>query len=304
MALRLDFAAPPAFMTAYRRTLLGRRPGLRAGDTLPPIEAHWRSARLSDANLNAYRDHCGIRGEPGLPMHYPHVLISPLHLRMLTEPEYPLGLLGSVHLRNHAVRYRPIPDDAVLDLGARIVGHRFRPQGIETDVDSWAEIAGETVWRERTCFLVRKKDLPEAPPSPLNDVFPWPGDAAGTLLETFGVPANAGKRYGRISGDYNPIHISRVAARALFGFKRDLVHGMWGLARATAGMDELNTDGPVRVDATFKGPLYMTETVRVQATDCPGGRSLRLFVGKEPRPAMLIAVRAAGVEEKPEDIPD
>jgi acyl dehydratase len=98
-----------------------------------------------------------------------------------------------------------------------------------------------------------------------------------------------------VTGDYNPIHVSRLLAR-LFGFRRDLVHGMWGLARATAGLEELADDGPVRVDVAFKGPLYMEHEVTVRASPCAGGRSLRLFCEGDERPAMQVAVRRVAAD--------
>lgn len=303
MALQLDFTARPRFVTVYRRAVLGRRPGMRPGDALPSIAATWRGARVDPTNLADYRAHCGITAEPGLPLHYPHVMISPVHLTMLTEPEYPLGLLGAVHLRNHAVRYRPLVEDDVLDLSAKVVGHRFRPQGVETDVDSWACGAdGEVVWRERSTFLVRQKGLPEDPPSALADIFVWPEDAESEELDAFRIPPDGGRRYAKISGDYNPIHMSKWAAK-VFGFKRDIVHGMWGLARATANVPELASGGPVRVDAAFKGPLFMGSRVAVRTTSVDHGRSLRVFVGDDPRPAIMVAVRAVGADNQPQDAP-
>lgn len=302
MSLNLNFSEAPSFSKAYRRVLFGRRKGMKPGDSLPTITATWKGATIDPQKLQAYRDACNITDEPGLPLHYPHILISPLHITMLTEPEYPLPLLGAVHLRNHVIRYRTIEENETLDLTAQIVGHRFRPQGIETDVDSWATVGDEVVWRERTTFLTRKKGLPEDPESPLVDIFPWPEDSEGTEFLDFQVGPKTGKRYAKISGDYNPIHISKLMAK-MFGFKRDIAHGMWGVARATADMSELTNDGPVRLDVVFKGPLFMTKQVAVKSHTLTSGTSLRLFVGSDPRPAMMVAVRPTEAGDLPENAP-
>ncbi len=302
MSLQLDFSEAPSFSKAYRRVLFGARRGMKAGDELPAITATWKGATLDENNLQAYRDVCQITAEPGLPIHYPHVLISPLHITMLTEPEYPLPLLGAVHLRNHAIRYRAIEERESLDLTATIAGHRFCKQGIETDVDSCAMVGDEVVWRERTTFLTRKKGLPEAPSSALADVFPWPEDMEGEEHLAFTIGAKTGKRYAKISGDYNPIHISKWMAK-MFGFKRDIAHGMWGVTRATADLPELTSDGPVRLDVMFKGPLFMTKEVVVRRQSLDNGTSLRLFVDSDPRPAMLVSVRETTPNALPEAAP-
>jgi len=223
-----------------------------------------------------------------------------MHLNIMTEPEFPLALMGAVHLRNHAIRYRPIQDTEVLDLSAVVGECRFRPQGIEFDLDTLVEVAGEKVWAERTTFLVRKKLSKEDPASPLAEIYPWSEDSPEELAQ-FQVPRGAGREFAAITGDYNPIHISSILAK-LFGFKRDLVHGMWGVARAMSTVKELNEETPIRVDIAFKGPLFMTHHIRVQATPCSEGRSLRLFCGQETRPAVQIVVREATPESVPESL--
>ena len=115
-------------------------------------------------------------------------------------------------------------------------------------------------------------------------------------------PGNAGRRYASITGDYNPIHISPLAAR-LFGFPQDLVHGMWGVARASAGLKELQTENPVRADVSFKGPLYIGKQVRVNGISTSDGRKLKIFCGSELRPAVLVSLREVNKMSKPLNCP-
>ena len=252
------------------------------------------------AQLLSYRDCCRADGEPGLPLHFPHVLVSPLHLALMTQPEFPLGLLGSLHLRNHAVRYRPIAVEERLDFFVSTGQARFRPQGIEFDLETEARVGEELVWAEVSTFLVRKKLSTEDPASPLAGLFDWPEE--GEELTQFQIPGNAGRRYASITGDYNPIHISPLAAR-LFGFPQDLVHGMWGVARASAGLKELQTENPVRADVSFKGPLYIGKQVRVNGISTSDGRKIKIFCGSEPRPAVLMSLREVNKMSKPLNCP-
>ena len=300
MALHLDFTSPPSLWKAYPRFIFGRRGGIRRGQDFPLLSARWAGVSVDTELLQRYRECCEIVDEPGLPIHYPHVIASPMHLVMLTEPEFPLRLLGAVHARNHAIRYRPVQPQEQLDLQSRILQCRYRPQGYEIDFETQVKSAGELVWSEITTFLVRKKLRDEEPPSPLADVFPWEDEQA-QLVDEFLVPKRAGKRYAAITGDYNPIHISRLLAK-LFGFRRDLVHGMWGVARATNRVEELRSEGPVRVDIAFKGPLYMEHKVKGLSAPCEGGQSLRLFCGKEERPAVHVVVRAVDKDTHPIDV--
>ncbi len=53
------------------------------------------------------------------------------------------------------------------------------------------------------------------------------------LLSELIVPGNAGRAYGSLSGDRNPIHLSALTAR-LFGFSRPIAHAMYLVARLEA----------------------------------------------------------------------
>lgn len=301
MAVELQFDSAPTPWRAYSRILTGGRRGLKSSSEIPQLRARWSGLRLDRAQLARYRENTLVVNEPDLPIHFPHVLASPLHLTMLSEPEFPLKLLGAVHLRNHSIRYRPVRLEERLDMEACLVGGRCRPQGVELDLDTWLESAGELVWSERTTFLIRSRTSEHDEPSPLADIFPWSEGAEPVV--SFRVPPRAGKRFAALTGDYNPIHVSWPLARA-FGFKRDLVHGMWGVARAGQGLPELNTDQPVRIDLSFKGPLYMLHQVEGFAVPCEGGRSVRLFCEGESRPAVEMAIRKVPLEQRPEDIPN
>jgi acyl dehydratase len=73
------------------------------------------------------------------------------------------------------------------------------------------------------------------------------------------LPADLGRRYAAVSGDYNPIHLYRITARA-FGFPRPIAHGMWSLARCLA---ELEGRLPARctVTASFGKPILLPAKV-------------------------------------------
>ena len=300
MARALEYRHSPSLWKAYRRFLFTRRSGLFQAHEFPRLTANWRGHQIDERQLSRYRACCEIESEPGLPLHFPHVLVSPLHLTLMTQPEFPLGLLGSLHLRNHAIRYRPIQAQEQLDLFVATRQARFRPQGIEFDLETEVKVGEELVWAEVSTFLVRKKLSTEDPASPLAGLFDWSEE--GEELTRFQIPKTAGRHYASITGDYNPIHISPLAAR-LFGFPRDLVHGMWGVARASADLEELQSDKPVRLDVTFKGPLFMRTEVKVTSAPVPKGRNLKLFCGTEPRPAALIRLREVNKMSKPLNYP-
>ena len=65
--------------------------------------------------------------------------------------------------------------------------------------------------------------------------------------------------YAAVSGDRNPIHTSRVGARA-FGFRRRIAHGMWTKARCLAQLAPRLPEA-YAVEVTFKTPVELPATV-------------------------------------------
>jgi acyl dehydratase len=103
------------------------------------------------------------------------------------------------------------------------------------------------------------------------------------LSSSFQAPAGLGRRYGFVSGDVNPIHMSNLTARA-FGFPRAIAHGMWSLARLAAEFDAGQIDGACELDVRFKLPIYLPSTVTLQrwSIDNGTGFALRDAQGDKP----------------------
>lgn len=77
---------------------------------------------------------------------------------------------------------------------------------------------------------------------------------------TWDLPGTLGRRYARVSGDWNPIHLSSLTARP-FGYRRPIAHGMWTLGRAFAAMPLPES---FTVDATFASSLTLPSAVESQ----------------------------------------
>jgi acyl dehydratase len=95
------------------------------------------------------------------------------------------------------------------------------------------------------------------------------------------VGREVGPSYAAVSGDRNPIHTSRLAARAL-GFPRTIAHGMWSKAHCLAAL-EGRLPERYTVDVAFKLPVLLPATVDFSAAElvgaAPDGRSTAVPAG-------------------------
>src|SRR5699024_1219776 len=70
------------------------------------------------------------------------------------------------------------------------------------------------------------------------------------------IPAHIGRRYARVAGDYNPIHLGAPTAR-LFGFRAAIATGMWLAARSAAAINVERIRYPHEFTVEFKRPVYL-----------------------------------------------
>ena len=125
---------------------------------------------------------------------------------------------------------------------------------------------GQEVWRSRSTYLARGAKAPEGAPEADIEV---PVGELERVAATWRVPDDAGRRYAKVSGDVNPIHLSGLTAKA-FGFKRAIAHGMWVKARVLGTLSGRLPDALV-VDVSFRKPLLLPSTVTLSTAQAGGG---------------------------------
>lgn len=246
---------PPALWSMYSRAILSKS---ATSDTAAPTRIPALSASLlgvtGDARaLARYRAVCGFAPHRWMPATWPHILAFPLHMRLLTDPAFPLPLLGLVHLSNRITQRRRLLEGECLDIHCHLGEQRSTERGIEFDIVTEAHSAGRLVWSEISTTLHRlpKSSATSTPRTP---------PALPRYAHTLDVhaPESLGRRYGRVSGDLNPIHLHALSAR-LFGFPRAIAHGMWSKAHCIAMLEQQIGwgDDPFTIHTAFKKPLFL-----------------------------------------------
>lgn len=291
--VEIKFDSAPSFGAIYRGILLTRKKGFRPGDTWPQMGSVWNGAQADPAKVAGYRAACGWQDDGTLPLLYPHVLTSPLHLGIMSHTAFPLSPLGGVHARNVAVQHRPIKTGERLDLSASLGEARIVKGGLDFDITTLVSSGGETVWEGRSSYLFRGKFG-----QPTEGYEPPRLPELGTVdkTATWRVPPDMGRRYAKITGDYNPIHVSKILAK-VFGFKRDLIHGMWSAARALA--ESGAPVGSTRFDVIFKGPIWIGAQTEMKLAAGDGQYRFDLYCQGNDRPCINALVRPAQPGEKP-----
>ncbi len=258
------FAHRPGTLRTLWRIVrsIAKRPGRNPEGALGP-SVRVQRVRLDPRDIVPYAALCGF--EDGVvPITFPHMLAFPLHIRVMTREEFPYRIIGAIHLENSIRQHATLLAGDVLDIEAQPTRLLRHSQGQLIEVETTATRDGQPVWDSRSLYLFRaaRSGLvgePYVPPT-LTD---------GSGLDERGrwaLPRSIGRRYARVSGDWNPIHLSRATAR-LFGLQKSIAHGMWMKARAVAAVT-----APLRashrvasVTVAFRTPAFLPGAARLFA---------------------------------------
>jgi hypothetical protein len=248
-----------AAATAARRRVLGSSTGQA---TLPTVSHEVRDVQADVANLTAYQHLLGETASDILPAGFVHALAFPVSMSVMNRDDFPLPLLGMIHLRNHVEQRVPIQFTEALDIRSwseNLSGHRAG-----TQVDVIAEVrsssSSELLWRGVSTYLAKGVFLPgiDKPGNPSStgdnsDFFP-PDPTALWQLDL-----DIGRNYAAVSGDFNPIHLSVLSAKAL-GLRGSIAHGMYLASRALADVGSVKPDA-FTWEVRFEAPVFLPARV-------------------------------------------
>lgn len=257
-----ELAGQPSLGGLYARSLFhGGSPRGGPAVDFPRTRVHRSGARFDLDRLAAFCRSTGFPLRDAVPLPFPHLLGFPLQVDLLVREPFPFRLLGLVHVHQSFAQTRPLGAGEEFDVAVRAVGMRPHRRGATVDLLTEVSAAGsaagsgEVVWTGRSRYLARGVTMPgTVGPAPAK--LPAP-EGGGTR---WSVPADTGRAYAALSGDVNPLHLSRPTAR-LLGFRRPLAHGMWTASRSLAALGGAPA-GAARFEVEFHAPLLLPATVR------------------------------------------
>ena len=224
-------------------------PQMVASDLSPFGEAHYRFTLAPGLGC----DHAGVTAgaleESLAPSAWvPDALLGPAWpaiyaaLGSAVHDDYPVieGLLNAVHL-DHTIAFEETPEQLLargvrtLEVTSHVAGVEESSSGRVVTVALRMSAQGRQVGTTTERFAIRGRATGDTPPSEA----PLAGGAPRTVHDT---PRSVLRRttvraphdmtpFAIVSGDFNPIHTSRTAAKVA-GMDAPLVHGMWLSATA------------------------------------------------------------------------
>ncbi len=276
-----DLPALPPVLPAFARAAWSATRSVRTPVTMPDWTVRVAGLSFDRSQVAAYNALCGFANAEQVAMTYPQVLATPLYLNLMTRPGFPLPLMGLVHVRNSIECRRELAIGEHFDISVGLGATREVRAGLELDLGiALSEVGGDVLWQATMTVLkrgVRSDD------STLALSGPKPTQLDGATAEVavaqylrIQAPEDTGRRYARISQDYNPIHLHAATAK-LFGFKRAIAHGLWSKARVLAELQPKLACAPRRFDVSFRQPLLLPGRATLRYVEAPTGIEFALL---------------------------
>lgn len=251
----------PGAAGLYARAALPMIPGASklpfvagSAKTIPDVELVVPKVRIDQGKLAGYRTVCGFPDATTLPVTYPFALAVPLHMALMTAGDFPFPAIGLVHVRNRIVQHRPIDEREDLSVAVRAGNLQPHPKGRTFELTTEYRVGDELVW-EGLATIFRRGGGSSTPGTEKDDA-PDPIDAIEVEPTTpWTIGGDIGRRYAKVSGDINPIHMHPLSAK-LLGFPRAIAHGMWTKAHALASIDGQLPDA-YDVEVRFQRPVLL-----------------------------------------------
>jgi hypothetical protein len=208
-----------------------------------------------------------------------------MQLEMMINEPFPFKPMGLVHLANHIeVKYLP-EQNAKLLLQTSFNGLMWHKNGWVFALLSEGFVNGKLAISATSYYLSRQRHAQAHKNTDLSSKVDIDEAGAGVnnvrqnasfiptvneLLPPFDIscdmnfPLGIGRQYARVSGDFNPIHLTRWTAK-LMGFKQAIAHGMYSKALCISVVLKQEMESrkgalaqtPMQFSTQFIQPIYL-----------------------------------------------
>jgi hypothetical protein len=221
-----------------------------------PLLSAYTLPGLDHRHVERYRAALGFTPGP-VPLPYWYLPVQRAHMATLLSDAFPYKLAGIVHVENTLSAHAEAPPGAPIHLATRIDILPPTASGavycaLET-VGSVDNADGQPVFTCTSKYLAVRGQRAGKGRGARASVAP------GAVIDSWTLAPSSGRAYARISGDWNPIHLTRWSAR-MMGLPAPIIHGMHTLARSCAALEQRAGRPVASISVRFTAPVALGET--------------------------------------------
>lgn len=240
----------------------------------PPVKQTFTLAETFDdvildvANIKEYSAFCGFAQTDSIPATWFYLLAQRAQIALILHRKFPLAAPGLVHLTNSLeILAQPRLDKPVTITSSVVIEGKERGSLFPTfTVDILQE--GRTIAHCTSGYIAKRSGGSSEKSSQSSERASQavPDFSAAKSAGTLTMPDAIGWEYAKVSGDYNPIHIAGVMARA-FGLPGKLAHGWYSVSMFVSALERIKNSAVTKVDVQFQKPILLPATVALEYLD-------------------------------------
>jgi len=189
-----------------------------------------------------------------IPLTWWYLVAQRAHLATMLGPGFPFRIAGLVHMDNALRAFQePAPGQPLLIETVLRLLPPSSSGALRCELETTGSADGEPVFSCTGTYLVRRGA--GGGKKREDDLLPQ-----GAAIAKWTLDAAAGRRYARLSGDWNPIHLARWSAR-LMGMRAPIIHGMHTLGASCAALERETGRPAIAIDCRFRAPVVLGSSV-------------------------------------------
>ena len=240
--------------------------GVKIGNTDFTLSKTYDNIKIDLKNVKKYNEFFNMNDS--LPITYLYLLAFPSQLALMTSKTFPISVMGLVHLGNTLEYKNKIDVNKPLRLETSAL-IPTKEEGSLFPVLSVNFFQGTTL--VATCssnYIAKRKRKGEkkSEETPVEE----PVKLTPIHSEKLTFTKSIALKYARISGDFNPIHISSFLAKN-FGFKSSIAHGWCSASRVLAIVEKQKNKKLNYINVSWKTPILLPSDVNVELYDNADG---------------------------------
>jgi hypothetical protein len=206
---------------------------------------------------------------PGaIPLTYWYLPVQRAHMATLLSDAFPYRLAGIVHVENELVAHADVAPGVPIRIATRIdILPPTQSGAVYCTLETVGSAHGEPVFTSTSKYLAVRGQGGRAESAVKRAA--KPAVQPGATIDSWSVGPASGRAYARLSGDWNPIHLTRWSAR-LMGLPAPIIHGMRSLAETCAALEKSAGRRVSRISVRFTAPVPLGSTAELTAGSEPG----------------------------------
>lgn len=261
----------------------------------PNVKVVSANLKINQDWVKRYNDFFELTPNEKVCLTFPFLVIMPLQIKLFSIPDIKINPLGFLHLSNYIRRKKYVPVEVDLRAEVSLKQVRLVKKGVEICVEQRIYFENEIIWycESRYLKLSRKYRKSEENNKESKKSMFISMDKPQMVIN-FSVSSEDAKKYASLSGDFNPIHISKLFAK-LVGLPSPIIHGMWTVGKCLKHLSFANLEEVFFYHA-FKGTISIGATGKIMVGTFENKEQVEVYTEGNPKPCFQGLISSSEIE--------